>query len=70
MREVTDHKVIAGKYLKSWFIIDILSVVPIDLFLSHALLDGNQLLRVLRIGKLYKMMRLFRMVRALKLLKN
>ena len=70
MREVTDHGLIAKKYLKSWFIIDILSVVPIDLFLSHALLDGNQLLRVLRIGKLYKMMRLFRMVRALKLLKN
>lgn len=70
MREITDHSVIAKKYLKSWFVIDILSVVPIDLFLSNELLEGNQLLRVLRIGKLYKMMRLFRMVRALKLLKN
>ena len=32
-KEITDRKDIAVIYLKSWFIIDLLSVLPIDLFL-------------------------------------
>lgn len=31
---VTDHKVIIKKYLLSWFIIDVLSIIPIDLMLG------------------------------------
>jgi potassium channel len=30
MREVTEHKKIIWSYLKSWFIIDLLSILPIN----------------------------------------
>lgn len=32
MREITDHKKIAKKYLLSWFVLDLFSIIPIDFF--------------------------------------
>lgn len=32
MREITDHKKIAKKYVYSWFFLDLFSIIPIDFF--------------------------------------
>jgi hypothetical protein len=60
--------VIALSYIKSWFLIDIVSIVPFDVFF----IDGsyNRLVRIARIGKLYKIIRMARMVRMLKIVKE
>ena len=65
---MTDKKEIARKYLKSWFVMDLLSIFPFDYILDAA--NINQFARVLRFGKLYKLVRMTRMVRFLKLLKD
>ena len=67
--EVTNVKMISKNYLKSWFMIDVLSIFPFD-----AVMDGysnaNSLVRVARIGKLYKIIRLFRLIKILKMVKS
>ena len=67
--EVANHKRIAIKYLKGWFFIDILSIIPFDI-----IIDGNSsyniLARILRTSRLYKLLRLLRLMKIIKLAKN
>jgi len=51
---VTDHKEIAKNYIKSWFFLDLLSVLPVDM------------LRMVRLLRLTKLLRIFRASRVLK----
>lgn len=67
--EIVSHKKIAINYLKTWFMIDFFSVLPIDVILANYQ-DFNKLLRLVRIGKMYKLVRLFRLVKILKLVKS
>lgn len=60
-----DRKTIAKKYLKSWFVLDLLSILPLDYFLRSS--DEASLVKLSQINKLAK---LFRMVRLFKLLKQ
>jgi len=62
---VKDHKRIACHYLRSWFVLDFISVFPIDLCLmgvdttggSAGILGGIRLLRLARLVKLAKILR-------------
>lgn len=65
---VTDHKVIAKKYLRGWFWLDFISILPMD-YIFNAM-DVNQFARILRIGKIYKLVRMTRLIRFLKLIKD
>ena len=65
---IDDHRVIAKSYLYSWFLVDIISIVPFDLLFVFG--NFNRLARVARIGKLYKIIRMTRMVRMLKIVKE
>jgi hypothetical protein len=59
---------IAKKYLKFWFAIDLLSIVPFEL-----ILDGGKafsLVRISRLPKLYKLMRLVKMLRTMRATNN
>jgi hypothetical protein len=67
VKEITDPKVIAKTYLRGWFIIDVISVMPMDLFLD---LQVNVLVRFTKIGKLYKLIRMTRLAKVLKILKS
>lgn len=59
---VTDRRKIAYKYLKGWFIFDVISVLPINYFVSEG--EGvNDLARMARLTKLYKMIKIFRIVK-------
>ena len=66
--EVTGYKKIAKNYLKTWFFIDFLSIVPFDALFYQTRL--NSLLRFIRIGKVYKMIRIFRLIKILKLIRS
>ena len=65
---VDDRKVIAKKYISSWFFIDIMSILPFDLLLFST--DLNSLVRFARIGRLYKLVRLTRLLRIFRIMKD
>lgn len=66
-RRVTDRSSIFFRYLKGWFVVDVISALPLD-FLFRLLSQtaqasiGNNLLRFLRIGRLYKLIKITRVV--------
>ena len=80
MVDVIDRKQIAIKYIKGWFFIDLISIVPLDevIKVMSSVEDqqtgkagsANIMMRTLRIGRMYKLLRLMRLVKFLKILKN
>ena len=74
-RIIEDRKVIARDYIKSWFAIDIIAIVPIDKLItsgSDSTSPGgeNKMLRLSRIGRMYKLIKLTRLLRVLKIVKE
>ena len=75
-KEITDKKRIAVIYLKKWFIIDVVSILPVDVFLlanyntDDNALNTNVLFRFAKIGKVYKLIRMLRLAKILKILKS
>ena len=67
---VTDKKTVAKKYLKFWFWLDLLSIIPFDLILLKSSKDFGNMAKFTRMGKLYKMIRMLRMVKMIRLLKD
>ncbi len=65
-RLIYDRRIIAEKYLKSWFVIDVLAAFPVPLagvlFPSAGML---KLFRVLRLNRLLKLMRISRSLKRL-----
>jgi len=59
---ITDQKAIAVNYVKSWFVIDVASTIPIDLFVTLILGSGAstglKTLKLLRLARLLKLARL------------
>ena len=70
MHLVIDKKVIAKKYLKFWFWMDLLSIIPFDRIFMEANSDFGNMAKFTRVGKLYKMIRMLRMVKMIRLLKD
>ena len=62
------RKKITQRYIKGWFIIDLLAVIPLDLILRTS--DMKGLVRFARIGRMYKLIKLARLLRILKILKQ
>ena len=65
---IDDPKFIACSYLKGWFIVDFVSILPVDLIFNIG--GFTHMLRVARIGKLGKLVKLTRLLRVLKILKD
>ena len=65
-----DRKEIASQYITSWFIIDVFSVIPFDLFFMSHNGNINSMVKFARIGRLYKLIKLTRLVKMLKLVKD
>ena len=83
--ELTDRKEIAKTYLKTWFSIELIAIIPIDFVFSclagkpslcgpkaveGQAPDANILLRFPKLLKLARVIRLVRMLKIFKLLKN
>ena len=71
---ITNRCKIAKSYLKGWFIIDIISILPFDLIIraintsgSSEISNYNVLARFARIGKLYKLIRMTRLAKLMKM---
>ena len=67
---VISKKEISKKYLKTWFIVDFLSVLPLDLIGIVASIDTLSRLRIIRVLRLLKLLKLFRVLRAMRILKR
>lgn len=72
-RSVIDYliyfQVIIRNYLTSWFLIDLIAIVPFDVFIKQG--DNvNRLSRFFRIGRLYRMIKMTRLIRMLKIIKD
>lgn len=70
-KTVTSHKKIAVSYLKSWFFIDLLSSLPIEIIDSphSSKTEDNKFINFLKVGRMYKIIRLIRLLKMLRLLK-
>lgn len=71
---MTDKKVIAKKYLKFWFWLDLLSILPVDMIILTSSGEGGGNLsgvtRFSKMGRLYKMVRMLRMVKMIRLIRD
>ena len=75
--DIDDHKVIACEYLKGWFWIDTIAIIPFQLMMPAAEegeggsnADVNGIVRILRVGKLTKLVKIVKLLRLMKFLKN
>ena len=65
-RAIDDRATIAKGYLKSWFLIDLLAILPFELILGGGGGSGmNDVVRLARIGRLYKLIKLTKLMRIL-----
>lgn len=72
-RMINTHREIARNYFKGWFLLDLLTVFPFELFSSteqKSYINANQSLRIVRITKLSKFVRLMRLTRLMKAVKK
>jgi hypothetical protein len=67
LKIITDRKKIAAFYLKGWFLVDLLSILPFDLSEVNGI---NKMMRFGRLSKLYKLIKLGRLTRMVKLAKQ
>ena len=66
---VRDRKLIAKRYVKFWFWLDLISIIPFDIILEQS---GNlgDMAKFTKVGRLYKMIRMLRMVKMIRLFKD
>lgn len=65
---IDSKKAIAKAYLKGWFTVDVLAIIPFDKMFR---VQGyNGLARILRLPKIYKLIKMTRLVRMLKIVKE
>lgn len=55
-------------YLKGWFLIDFIAIIPFDMFLGVS--GYNGLTRILKLPKLYRLIKMTRLIRMFKILKQ
>ena len=65
---ISDRKIIAGNYVKSWFILDMFAVIPFDV-LTEQSHDYNEMAKLARLSRMYKIIKIARLIRILKLMK-
>ena len=63
-----DRKKIAIRYLRGWFLIDFLAIVPFSYFTKTE--DVNHMVRLSRFTRMYKLIKLTRLLRILKIVKE
>lgn len=71
-----DRRQIALDYVRSWFLIDLLSILPFELMAEKDVTDEasqakiNQIVRITRISKLYKLAKVVKLLRLFKWVKR
>jgi hypothetical protein len=69
---VDNRKEIALEYLRSWFIIDMLAVIPFEFLFKKLTNFGeyNGIFKLLRISRMYKFVKLSRLIKILKIIRR
>jgi len=65
---IENRKMITCTYLKTWFLIDSLAIVPFDIIFNTG--NFNEIVRLTRIGRMYKLIKLTKLLRVLKMVKE
>ena len=65
---VDDRKTITTSYLRSWFVVDLIAIIPVSVIFQFT--DINSVLRVTKATRLYRIVKLVRLVRMLKLVRE
>ena len=65
---VHDRGIIAKAYIKSWFFIDLISILPVSDLLQTG--DFSNLARISRLPKLYRLIRMVKLIRIMKIIKE
>lgn len=61
---VNKRKIIAKEYIKTWFILDVISTFPLSLVIKEDNINNsNRIIRVARISKLSKLSKIFRLLK-------
>lgn len=64
---ISDRGTIACQYLKSWFFIDIIAIIPFELAFQT---NATDMVRLSRLGRIYKIVKLLKLMRLVKLSKG
>jgi len=69
---IEDRKMIAKEYAESWFIVDLLAILPFDLifFGGNSSDNYNDFARIVRLGRIAKLIKMTRLLRILKIVKE
>lgn len=67
---VFDRRRIVSHYLRTWFIIDLLSVLPFDVIGVASDSETLSRFRAIRIIRLFRLLKLFRVLRAIRIVKR
>jgi hypothetical protein len=65
---IDDRWIISKKYLKTWFAVDFLSIIPFNIMFNAD--DYASLARIARLPKLYRLVKLTKMMRILRVVKE
>ena len=63
---IEDRNEISCNYLRGWFFIDLLAIIPFDVFAGGSS-NANGMVRLTRLGRMHKIIKLLRLLRVLKL---
>lgn len=66
---ITDKRLIAIDYLKSWFWIDLISIIPLDKMISNNSGDMLKLAKFSRFARFTRLIRFFRILRMVKMIR-
>jgi hypothetical protein len=67
---VESRSVIMKSYLLSWFMIDLLAILPFEVILKGTTDNYQDIVRFARIGRMYKLIKMIRLIRVLKIVKQ
>jgi hypothetical protein len=79
MNIIDDRCEIACTYIKGWFMIDLMAVIPFEPIIAMFMpketdgesgVDYNKFIRMSRMSKLYKLIKITRLIRLMKLMKK
>ena len=67
---VVGLKKIAHNYVTGWFLIDLVAIMPVQIFNSDATGSEFKLAKLARLPRLYKLLRIMRMVKMIRIIRK
>lgn len=67
---VENRWMIAKEYLRGWFLVDLVAIVPFDSIFKASGAGSVDMIRLARMGRMYKMIKMAKILRVLKIIKQ